>query len=290
MGRIDSALQRAAAGAAPRATPQGPDSPENPFTAPWDFSVAPVPEVPSAPAVAGAASPVSPDAPSPLDAAFAGKLVGTRGISPVSVEQYRRLAATLHQGQADRGTKVVMIASAAPSEGKTLTTLNVALTLSASYGRRVLLIDADLRRPALHTPFRLPNDRGLADSLRDGSVPALYEVRPRLSLMPAGRPTVDPMSLLTAPRMRALVKAAATRFDWVLLDTAPVAALADADLLSDVVDGVLLVVAADRTGYRLAERAAKELGRDRILGVVLNGVEEAQLSSAYTDARYYEPA
>jgi Mrp family chromosome partitioning ATPase len=73
----------------------------------------------------------------------------------------------------------------------------------------------------------------------------------------------------------------------VLLDTPPIGALADADLLSDVVDGVLLVVGAGRTGYRLAERAAKVLGRDRVLGVVLNGVNEADLSSAYADARYY---
>ena len=76
---------------------------------------------------------------------------------PASREQYRRLAATLHHAQAEHGLKVVMVASAVPGEGKTLTATNLALTLSESYQRRVLLIDADLRRPSLHDDVQVPN-------------------------------------------------------------------------------------------------------------------------------------
>src|SRR5712691_10806556 len=81
------------------------------------------------------------------------------------VEQYRRLAAVLHHAQNQRGARSVMIASAVAAEGKTLTATNLALTLSHSFERRVLLIDADLRRPSVHDVFRLPNDCGLVDNL-----------------------------------------------------------------------------------------------------------------------------
>ena len=82
------------------------------------------------------------------------------------VEQYRRVAAVLHHAQLQRGVRSVMVASAVAAEGKTLTATNVALTLSHSFDRRVLLIDADLRRPSVHEMFGLPNEHGLIDSLQ----------------------------------------------------------------------------------------------------------------------------
>ena len=82
----------------------------------------------------------------------------------MSVEQYRRLAGAVHGLQVDRGLKTLMVTSAVPNEGKTLTVTNLALTLSESYKRRVLLIDADLRRPSVHDLFRIPNTTGLAES------------------------------------------------------------------------------------------------------------------------------
>ena len=85
--------------------------------------------------------------------------------TPVAVEQYRRLAGTLHELQVEQGLKTLMVTSALPKEGKTLTVVNLALTLSESCRRRVLLIDADLRRPFIHEVFQLPNVRGLNDVL-----------------------------------------------------------------------------------------------------------------------------
>src|SRR5690606_19796017 len=98
-----------------------------------------------------------------IDARLAEKVVADSNMSAVSREQYRRLAAVLHDAQGNNGLTVVMIASAMPGEGKTLTASNVALTLSDSYRRRVLLIDADLRKPALHHVFRLNAASGLID-------------------------------------------------------------------------------------------------------------------------------
>src|SRR5262249_2483160 len=87
----------------------------------------------------------------------------------VSLEQYRRLGALLLEQQASKQLKTAMITSAVPAEGKTLTVVNIALTLAESYGRRVLAIDADLRCPGMHSLFNIPNDQGLSEALRDGT-------------------------------------------------------------------------------------------------------------------------
>jgi capsular exopolysaccharide synthesis family protein len=210
----------------------------------------------------------------PLDAETDVKLVTGHPIA-AAVEQYRRLAATLHQLQAERGVKTLMITSAVPREGKTLTATNLALTLSESYGLKVLLVDADLRRPSVHEIFKLPNTTGLSDCLRhDRGHLQLVEVSRCLTVLPAGRSTSDPMAQLTSDRMKALVKEAADRYDWVILDTPPIGLLPDAQLLTGVADGVIVVIGAGSTPYTLVQRVVNELGADNIIGTVLNRVEE----------------
>jgi len=207
-----------------------------------------------------------------LDATLAQKIVVDQNIMPVSREQYRRLAATLHHAQEDTGLKVVMIASAVVGEGKTLTASNLALTLSESYRRTVLLIDGDLRRPALHVVFNLDAPYGLSEGLLsvvEQKLP-LYRVSPRLTILPAGTPISDPMAGLTSNRMRRVIQEARAAFDWVIVDTPPVGLLPDANLLATMADGTLLVVRAGSTPYHQVTRAIDALNRDRLLGVVLN--------------------
>ena len=206
--------------------------------------------------------------------ALEGKLVVSQDIMPVTVEQYRRLAAVLHDLQAQGGLKTVMVSSAAPGEGKTLTIANLALTLSESYHQRVLLIDADLRHPSLHHLFGIPNQAGLADSVRAGGTPVPpVEISPFLSVLTAGRPAASPLAMLTSDHVRTVIADAAERVDWVLLDTPPVALLPDAQLVARLSDGVLFVIAAGITPYPLVQRCIAELGADRIVGTVLNRVE-----------------
>ena len=204
------------------------------------------------------------------------RVIVSKAMPPVSVEQYRRLAATLHHAQADRGIKRVMITSAVTGEGKSLTATNLALTLSQSYRRRVLLIDADLRRPSLHRIFQVQNVFGLTEGLkaRDERQLAIVEISEHLSLLTAGRPDPDPMSGLTSDRMRRILNEAATKFDWIVIDTPPVALLPDANLLAAMVDVAVLVVGASRTPFDLVQRAAESIGRDKIMGIVLNRVED----------------
>lgn len=219
----------------------------------------------------------------------AEKLVTTAKLEQSTVEQYRKLAATLHHGQMERELKVVMVSSAVSGDGKTLTATNLALTLSESYRRRVLLIDADLRRPSVHRVFQVPNVTGLTDILTaemDQRLPIVH-ASVHLSLLLAGRPDSDPMSGLTSSRMRRLIGEAAATFDWVIIDTPPVVLLPDANLLAAMVDAAILVIGAGKTPYKLITRAIEALGRNRIMGVVLNRVDRACVVGGY-GYKYYE--
>jgi capsular exopolysaccharide synthesis family protein len=210
-----------------------------------------------------------------FDPSTDGKLVVGPNANHQMVEQFRKLAATLHHMQIVRGLKTLLITSALPTDGKTLTATNIALTLSQSYRRQVLLIDADLRRPALHQIFGMPNAVGLNEGLKakgDGRLSVL-KISDTLTLLPAGRPEPDPMSGLTSARMSAIIEEAATRFEWVIVDTAPIGLLADANLLTGMTDGALLVIRANQTPHASVLKAVEALGRERILGVVLNATE-----------------
>jgi capsular exopolysaccharide synthesis family protein len=219
----------------------------------------------------------------------AGKVVVMPDIPAAAVEQYRRLAASLHHAQFERNMKVLMITSASPGEGKTLTAANLALTLSESYRRKVLLIDADLRRPSVHHIFELPSVLGLSDALQSETDQKLsvIQVSENLTVLPAGRPDSDPMGSLTSDRMRRIVQDAAAHFDWVIIDTPPVGFLSDAKLLVAMVDAALFVVRAGKSPYRLIQRALDAVGREAILGVVLNAVDEHVDDAGYYYYGYY---
>ncbi|MCU1385647.1 MAG: ywqD 1 [Acidobacteria bacterium] len=203
--------------------------------------------------------------------------------NPALVEQYRRLGAALHHHQLQGGAHTLMVTSAVASEGKTLTATNLALTLSHSYKRRVLLIDADLRRPSVHDVLGLPNTVGLTDALRhsDRSRLRFHKLSPMLSVVTAGRPDSDPMAGLVSETMSQILTEAAAQFDWVIVDTPPVALLPDANLLAAMIDTALLVVSANATPYPLVARAVQAIGEQRILGVVLNRMAHSEMIGAY---------
>jgi receptor protein-tyrosine kinase len=212
-----------------------------------------------------------------------GKVVVGPGAESALVEQYRRLGAALHHHQLQSGARTLMVTSAVAAEGKTLTATNLALTLSHSYQRRVLLVDADLRRPSIHEILRLPNTTGLSDSLRHPEKGGLrfHTVSPNLSALTAGRADSDPMAGLVSDTMNRLLSEAAQQFDWVIVDTPPVALLPDANLLAAMIDTAVLVISARRTPYPLVRRAVEAIGQQRILGVVLNRMAGADMVAAY---------
>jgi Mrp family chromosome partitioning ATPase len=158
-----------------------------------------------------------------FDPSLAERLVVVPAISPLALEQYRRLAAALHRRQLQHRIKKVLVASALASEGKTLTAVNLALTFSESYGRNVLLIDGDMRRPTTHQVLQVPNLLGLNVGLKEeaGQKLELIQVTKHLAVLTAGEPESDPMSRLTSNRMRQVLHEASTKFDWVIIDTPP---------------------------------------------------------------------
>ena len=246
----------------------------------------------SRPAVEGLKAAPLPDTPSVkadlLIAAnedLAEKLV-IGSMPAATLEQYRRLAAALHQMNLNTGLQVVMVASAVAGEGKTLTSANLALTLSESYRRRVLLIDADLRRPSLHRIFGLPNLGGLTEVLKRGSEQRMCArpVSETLSVVTAGQPDSEQIAHITSSQMQTLLQQAREFYDWVILDTPPVALLSDAKLLGSMVDGALLLVRAGKTPYPIVQSAIQAIGRERILGTILNAADV----SAVTAHSYYE--
>ena len=209
---------------------------------------------------------------------------------PRLVDQFRRLAAMLLHAQRETGMKSVMITSASPGEGKTLTALNLALILSESYRRRVLLIEGDLRRPVISEAARLARVSGLSEAMRAGvdTKVSLLALSETLSFIPAGHPDPDPLSGLSSTRMQRLLQEASTQFEWVILDTPPLGATADASLLCPLVDATVLVVRAAHTLLPAVQSAIDTLGRERIFGVVLNQVTDAPVTDS--DYGYSEVA
>lgn len=289
MGRIEEALRRRNGDSIAEAPSTLRVRAGEPFESPWSFG-----ELASQLSTGSFARvELEPGTSGPLtsfagfDEAWLPLLVSSAAADVVLVEQFRQLAATLHQSQAAANTRVVMVTSAEPAEGKSLTALNLALTLAESYGRRVLLIDVDLRRPSLHQIARVPNDRGLGEVLKSSPPQKLpvYQLSERLTLAPAGRPDRDPMTALTSPQMQQLLSEAALGFDWVILDAPPIGPIADSHLLAPLADGVLMVVRASRTRYDSVQKAIESVGRDHVLGVVLNGADLASVTG-YRD--YYQ--
>jgi Mrp family chromosome partitioning ATPase len=144
----------------------------------------------------------------------------------------------------------------------------------------VLLLDCDLRRPKMHEALGVSGRPGLAETAASGVPVSPIQVTTRLALVPAGRSTADPVGALTSAGVIALLEQNRAAFDWIVLDTPPAAVLPDAGLLNEQVDGAVLVIAAGRTDFDMVSRAVATIGRDRILGVVLNGVDARDMTAA----------
>jgi polysaccharide biosynthesis transport protein len=189
-----------------------------------------------------------------------------------------------------QGGSIVLVTSAQPLEGKTTTACNLATALAYG-GAKVLLIDADMRRPGVHRGFGIDNRCGLSELLSGKAhlteaVQRLAE--PDLWIMPAGSTPPNPSELLASGRMEALLAQVQNGpFDWVIVDTPPVLAVTDASILTQWVSGVAFVVGSEMTRRRLAERAIETIaaGRPRILGAVLNRVNVSR--NKYYYARHY---
>ena len=224
-----------------------------------------------------------------LGHALGERIVTHPAADPVLVDQFRKLAATIHHAQLEHGVRTVSVTSAVASEGKTLTAINLALTLAASYQRRVLLIDADLRRPSLHEWLKVPRAPGLTEAIsrqHSNTVP-IVELMPGVSVLSAGSRTHDPVNALSSEPFRRLLLDAALAFDLVILDMPPVGALPDTTLVAAASDTTVFVVQAGLAEYTVVQRAVEAIGADRIIGVALNMVPPGEFGAYYGYVGHY---
>ncbi len=206
------------------------------------------------------------------------------------LEQFRTLRARLYQLRGTMKLQTLVLASAVPGEGKTFMAANLAATFARQRGRRVLLIDADVRRPSLQAILGAPQEPGLADYLKgDCDEYAIMQQGPveGLIFIPGGRVPSHPSELIASQRLKTLIDRLAPCFDWVLIDTPAAVPMADASIVANHADGVLLVVKAAGTPRELAAKARDEFRRP-VVGVVLNSVAQNEGYGYYYYSSTYD--
>ncbi|MEW4265834.1 CpsD/CapB family tyrosine-protein kinase [Priestia megaterium] len=200
-------------------------------------------------------------------------------------EQYRTIRTNIQFSDANQEIKSIVLTSTGSGEGKSTTASNLA-TVYAQQGLRVLLIDADLRKPTAHYTFRLENHVGLTNVLTKQSTlkQAVQETEvPELFLLTSGPIPPNPAELLASNNMTELLKEMKDKFDMVVFDTPPVLAVADAQILANQVDGSILVVSSGKTDKEAALKAKELLikANAKVLGAVLNNRKMEEGSDYY---------
>jgi receptor protein-tyrosine kinase/non-specific protein-tyrosine kinase len=229
------------------------------------------------PAVGPVGSPVFTEVHTVRALALSPLLVSAVAPTTAAAEQYRELRTRIAHREQDRACRVLLVTSPMNSDGKSVTTLNLALAMAQEFHRRVLVIDGDLRGRSLHRWLGLQGRPGLTDVLT-GEVPleqALLSLPDyRLTFLPAGSPSDHPTELLGSADMRAVVDAFRTQYDRILIDTPPANRVADVGVLLPLVDGVLVVVRAGQTPRPAIEQTLANVDPEKLLGLVLNDLPE----------------
>ena len=216
-------------------------------------------------------------------------LLLTNGVPARFKEAFRMVRTNVLFASSKDEVRTILVTSTGPNEGKTVVATNLAISL-AQTGQRVLLIDGDMRRPSVHTTLSLEQEPGLSD-VTSGAAALHATIRassvPGLSLLAAGAIPSNPAELLSSPDLKDILHQALTDYAWVVIDSPPVLAVADASLIANVVQGVLFVVAAERTVVPNALNALEQLdaANARFVGAVLNHVDLER--NAFFYSSYY---
>lgn len=192
-------------------------------------------------------------------------------------EQYRLIRTNIQFSSVDKNMKTIVITSPEPSDGKSTTAANLAIVL-AQQGKPVLLVDADLRKPTVHFAFNASNINGLTSILAkrisfDDAIVKTFV--PNLSILTSGTIPPNPSELLASNAMETLVDELTPMFEYIIFDTPPILAVADAQIIANKCDGAVMVVASGKTQKDRAIKAKEllEKAKAKLLGVVINGVE-----------------
>ena len=197
----------------------------------------------------------------------------------IPAESYRVLRTNIQYSSIDKKIERILVTSSEPGEGKSTTSGNLALTF-AQDEKKVLLIDCDLRKPSIHKKFKISNNLGLSNVILDKSKlsKALVKRSEYLDILPSGKVPPNPSELLGSKALEELLDELDDVYDVIILDTPPLHAVTDAQILSTKVDGVILVVRAEKTkkdSVIAAKESLKKVNAN-ILGAVLNGGESSR--------------
>lgn len=205
-------------------------------------------------------------------------------------EEYRSLRTqVLHKSQRQKLQSIV-VASINPSEGKTITALNLSWLLAQTDGVKCLIIDSDLRMPSLTDYLGIETDKGLSDVLagKTNLVDSIIKLEPSgLHILPGGEARSDVAELISGPKFKEILRQAREMFDYVIIDAPPLGIFTDANILINHADGAMLVVRAGRTKYSAVDRVLETLPKDRMMGVVLNHSEDV-LDETHQNYGYYK--
>lgn len=218
--------------------------------------------------------------PDPKTMLFFGQDENVRG-----TEQFRTLRSRLYQMREKMSLKKILVTSALPKEGKSFVAANLSQVLVKQHGRRVLLVDADLRVPSLHSVLGTASVPGLGDYLTGSTDEfGIMQRGPleNLFFIPGGRSALQPAELISNGRFKMLMQRVEPLFDWIIVDSPPAVPVSDGSQLANFCDGVLMVVRSNSTPYDSAQKARQEFHGKTLVGVVLNGISKSD-----TYARYY---
>ncbi len=204
-------------------------------------------------------------------------------------EEYRSLRThVLHKGQRNE-LKSIVVASVNPSEGKSITALNLAWMLAQTDSTNALIIDADLRMPSLADYLGIETDKGLSDVLAGTATLAdcIVKLEPSgLHILPGGEARQDVAELISGPKFKEILAEAREMFDFTIIDVPPLGIFTDATVLINQADAAVLVVRANRTRYSQLDRVMEPLPKERFLGVVLNQSADILAESHYSYGYY----
>lgn len=205
-------------------------------------------------------------------------------------EQFKILRTMLLFPQSGKKARTIMVTSALPGEGKSFVASNLAVSLAQNINEHVLLIDGDIRKPSLHSIFGFHDNPGLSEYLSKGTpLPELLlkTMVKKLSLLPGGTPPPNPAELLSSESMSDLIREARDRYSdrYIVLDTPPPKMTAETAALARQVDGIILVIKSESTPKRMVEDLVGLLGKEKILGVVMNH-NNMQASRYYGYGKY----
>lgn len=207
----------------------------------------------------------------------------------IASEAYRTLRTNIQYSSFDKEMKIILITSTGPGEGKTTTAGNLAITM-AQGDKKVLLVDCDLRKPSVHKKFKLSNTKGLSNYLIGESdlEEVIHNYSKNLYILTSGTIPPNPSEMLSSKRMKNFLEKQKEEFDCVIVDSPPVMAVTDAQILSTIVEGVLLVTASGETEKEGLQRAKDQLLKVKanILGVVLTKIP-VNKGKGYGYGHYY---